>query len=204
MSVTSKDGTTIGFRPLGHGPWVVILHAARASQHEVKFGCRRKSSSALRYPADTQPLKDRVHRGTSRGDHIMTTTARGPHTDSGQPTSDSGILRALEGAQPCDGVTHRPTSRSAGNGKATVTLTTPAADTAVTGGGRPAEHRDRPQGVEVRIHGIGDYSTFSALGRPKYKELVDSRVWIGQVADEFTVTSRIDAGRGTSRRCWPH
>jgi hypothetical protein len=36
-SVTSKDGTTIGFRPLGHGPWVVILHAARASQHEMKF-----------------------------------------------------------------------------------------------------------------------------------------------------------------------
>ena len=57
----------------------------------------------------------------------MTTTERGPHTDSGQPTSDSGILRALEGAQPCDGVMHRPTSRSAGNGKATVTLTTPAA-----------------------------------------------------------------------------
>jgi hypothetical protein len=111
----------------------------------------------------------------------MTTTERGPHTDSGQPTSDSGIVRALEGAQPCDGVMHRPTLRSAGNGKATVTLTTPAAGTAVTGGGRPAEHRGRPQGVEVRVHGIGDHSTFSALGRPKYKELVDSRVWIGQV-----------------------
>ena len=117
----------------------------------------------------------------------MTTTERGPHTDSGQPTSDSGILRALEGAQPCDGVTHRKTSRSAGNGKATVTLTTPAADKAITGGGRPAEHRGRPQGVEVRVPGIGDHSTFSALGRPKYKELVDRRVWIGQVADEFTV-----------------
>jgi hypothetical protein len=35
--------------------------------------------------------------------------------------------------------------------------------------------------LEVRVHGIGDHSTFSALGRPKYKELVDSRVWSGQV-----------------------
>jgi hypothetical protein len=33
----------------------------------------------------------------------------------------------------------------------------------------------------VRVHGIGDHATYSALGRPKYKELVDSRVWIGQV-----------------------
>ena len=50
-----------------------------------------------------------------------------------------------------------------------MTLTTPAAGTAVTGGGRPAEHRGRPQGVEVRVHGIGDHSTFSALGRPRIK-----------------------------------
>jgi hypothetical protein len=106
--------------------------------------------------------------------------------------------QGAKGLQPFDGVTHRPTSRSAGNGKATVTLTTPAADTAVTGGGRPAEHRDRPQGVEVRVHGIGDHSTFSALGRPKYKELVDSRVWIGQVADEFT--DSIPDGRGSGNK----
>lgn len=33
-SVTSKDGTTIGFRQFGHGPGVVILHGgALASQH---------------------------------------------------------------------------------------------------------------------------------------------------------------------------
>ena len=37
----------------------------------------------------------------------MTTTERAPYTDSGQPTSDSGILGALEGAQPCDGVDSR-------------------------------------------------------------------------------------------------
>jgi hypothetical protein len=46
---------------------------------------------------------------------------------------------------------------------------------------RPQRSRGAAQGVEVRVHGIGDHSTFSALGRPKYKELVDSRVWIGQV-----------------------
>jgi hypothetical protein len=33
----------------------------------------------------------------------------------------------------------------------------------VTGGGRPVEHRGRPQGVEVRVHGIGDHSTMLRL-----------------------------------------
>jgi hypothetical protein len=75
----------------------------------------------------------------------------------------------------------RPGSQPSGNGHATVTLTTPTADTRVTGGRRPPEHRGRPEGVEVRIHGIGDHATYSALGRPKYKELVDSRVWIGEL-----------------------
>jgi pimeloyl-ACP methyl ester carboxylesterase len=38
-SVTSKDGTTIGFRQFGHGPGVVILHGgALASQHYMKLG----------------------------------------------------------------------------------------------------------------------------------------------------------------------
>jgi len=38
-SVTSKDGTTIGFRQLGHGPAIVILHGgALASQHYMKLG----------------------------------------------------------------------------------------------------------------------------------------------------------------------
>jgi pimeloyl-ACP methyl ester carboxylesterase len=38
-SATSKDGTTIGFRQLGHGPGVVILHGgALASQHYMKLG----------------------------------------------------------------------------------------------------------------------------------------------------------------------
>ncbi len=37
------------------------------------------------------------------------------------------------------------------------------------------------RGIEVRVHGIGDHATYSALGKPHYKELVDSRVWIGEV-----------------------
>ena len=38
-SVTSEDGTTIGFRQLGHGPAVVILHGGGlASQHYMKLG----------------------------------------------------------------------------------------------------------------------------------------------------------------------
>ncbi len=36
-------------------------------------------------------------------------------------------------------------------------------------------------GLELRVHGIGDHDTYSALGRPDYTELVASRVWIGQV-----------------------
>jgi hypothetical protein len=110
----------------------------------------------------------------------MTTTEHGTHTGTGHPSS-SGVIRALEDSLPSEGLTHRRASTSVGNGKATVTLTAAVADTRVTGGRRPTEHGGRPQGVEVRVHGIGDHSTFSALGRPKYKELVDSRVWIGQV-----------------------
>ncbi|WP_328356233.1 alpha/beta hydrolase [Mycobacterium sp. NBC_00419] len=38
-SVRSTDGTTIGFRQLGHGPAVVILHGGGlASQHYMKLG----------------------------------------------------------------------------------------------------------------------------------------------------------------------
>ena len=42
---------------------------------------------------------------------------------------------------------------------------------------------NRTRGVEVRVHGIGDHATYSALGKPNYKQLVDSRVWIGRVPD---------------------
>jgi hypothetical protein len=50
-----------------------------------------------------------------------------------------------------------------------------------TSPGSPSSERDRATGVEVRVHGIGDHATYSALGTPNYKELVDSRVWIGRL-----------------------
>lgn len=44
-------------------------------------------------------------------------------------------------------------------------------------------HRQtRPtDGVEMRVHGIGDHEVFSALGRPEYRETADDRVWIGSL-----------------------
>lgn len=58
-SVTSKDGTTIGFRQFGHGPGVVILHGgALASQHYVKLG----SALADKF---TVAIPDRRGRGMS-------------------------------------------------------------------------------------------------------------------------------------------
>ncbi|MFC8045339.1 hypothetical protein [Nocardia sp. NPDC057353] len=44
-----------------------------------------------------------------------------------------------------------------------------------------AEDADRGRGTEVRLHGIGDHATYSALGKPRYREVIDSRVWIGEV-----------------------
>lgn len=58
----------------------------------------------------------------------------------------------------------------------------PRIGTAQLNGGAPNHNgQGRADGVEIRVHGIGDHATYSALGRPIYKELVDSRVWIGQV-----------------------
>lgn len=65
---------------------------------------------------------------------------------------------------------------------------TTALGTPTPNGDRPtgpptSERRRRPRGIEVRVHGIGDHNTYSALGAPEYKELVDSRVWIGQLPE---------------------
>lgn len=58
-SVTSKDGTTIGYRQLGTGPGVILMHGgALASQHYMKLG----SSLAGRF---TVYLPDRRGRGMS-------------------------------------------------------------------------------------------------------------------------------------------
>jgi len=58
-SVTSKDGTTIGFRQFGHGPGVVILHGgALASQHYMKLGAALADEFTVNIP-------DRRGRGMS-------------------------------------------------------------------------------------------------------------------------------------------
>jgi pimeloyl-ACP methyl ester carboxylesterase len=58
-SVTSKDGTTIGYRQLGSGPGIILLHgAASASQHFMKLGVALSD-------AFTVYISDRRGRGSS-------------------------------------------------------------------------------------------------------------------------------------------
>jgi pimeloyl-ACP methyl ester carboxylesterase len=58
-TVTSADGTTIGYRRLGRGPGLVLLHGGvNAAQHMVKLGLALADSFTLYLP-------DRRGRGTS-------------------------------------------------------------------------------------------------------------------------------------------
>src|SRR5262249_38196229 len=72
-SVTSHDGTTVGYRQLGHGPGVVLLHGAMESAHS-----HMQLAWALA-DAFTVYLPDRRGRGLS-----------GPHGD------DYGIQKEIE------------------------------------------------------------------------------------------------------------
>ncbi len=90
-------------------------------------------------------------------------------------------LRALEDAQSNEVVGYGSTLPPSGGGVAPPLSASPDSKARVKGDRQPEKDRGRRQGVEVRVHGIGDHSTYSALGRPRYKELVDSRVWIGEV-----------------------
>ena len=58
-SLTSKDGTTIGYRQLGHGPAVVVLHGTMSSAHN-----HRQLAEALA-DAFTVYVPDRRGRGLS-------------------------------------------------------------------------------------------------------------------------------------------
>jgi len=58
-SVTSQDGTTIGYRQFGHGPGVVLLHGAASSAHN-----HMQLAEALS-PAFTVYVPDRRSRGLS-------------------------------------------------------------------------------------------------------------------------------------------
>jgi pimeloyl-ACP methyl ester carboxylesterase len=84
-SVTSKDSTTIGFRQLGHGPGVVILHGgALASQHYMKLGAALADEFTVYIP-------DRRGRGMS-GPY-------GPHYSIQREDEDLGAIVSDTGAQ---------------------------------------------------------------------------------------------------------
>jgi pimeloyl-ACP methyl ester carboxylesterase len=84
-SVTSRDGTTIGFRQLGHGPGVVILHGgALASQHYMKLGTALAEEFTVNIP-------DRRGRGMS-GPY-------GPHYSIDREDEDLDAIVSDTGAQ---------------------------------------------------------------------------------------------------------
>jgi pimeloyl-ACP methyl ester carboxylesterase len=84
-TVTSKDGTSIGYRQLGHGPGVVLQHGgALASQHYMKL------AGALA-EAFTVYLPDRRGRGMS-GPY-------GPHYCIEREDEDLAAIIAATGAQ---------------------------------------------------------------------------------------------------------
>lgn len=84
-AVTSQDGTTIGFRQLGSGPAVVILHGgALASQHYMKLGSALSDTFTVCIP-------DRRGRGMSG--------AYGPDYSIERENEDLAAVVAETGAQ---------------------------------------------------------------------------------------------------------
>lgn len=84
-AVTSKDGTTIGFRQLGHGPGLVIMHGgALGSQHYMKLAIALADEYTVYIP-------DRRGRGMS-GPY-------GPKYDIEREDEDLGAVVADTGAQ---------------------------------------------------------------------------------------------------------
>ena len=58
-SVTSKDGTTIGYRQMGSGPGIILMHGGvNASQHFMKLGAALSDAFTVYIP-------DRRGRGLS-------------------------------------------------------------------------------------------------------------------------------------------
>jgi hypothetical protein len=100
-----------------------------------------------------------------RGAETMTTTEQNPS--------------ALDGRRPTESVADEVTN----TGRGAQMLGNVARPDARVSDTRTERQPGRPRGVEVRVHGIGDHATYSALGTPRYKELVDSRVWIGQLPE---------------------
>jgi hypothetical protein len=113
----------------------------------------------------------------------MTTMARdkGHAAPAGETVSTSEPTpEALAGNRVTGLVTYQVGSSASPSGRSH--KTSPASGSPGTKRpGSPTSERDRAAGVEIRVHGIGDHATYSALGTPNYKELVDSRVWIGRL-----------------------
>ena len=51
-SVVSTDGTRIGYRRLGRGPSVILLHGVSASQHMLKLGRALADAYTVYLPTD--------------------------------------------------------------------------------------------------------------------------------------------------------
>jgi hypothetical protein len=111
----------------------------------------------------------------------MTTIAHsnGEAVPEAMPASEP-IPEALTGGRVNGFVEYQGGTSRAPNGRSRTT-SPPSASVGTTNLASPTSDRDRGRGVEVRVHGIGDHATYSALGSPNYKELVDSRVWIGRL-----------------------
>ena len=116
---------------------------------------------------------------------MTTTTQRSDGTGDG----DHPSVMSADGCTAPTALTGNRTNGHAGYraGPSSGGPRTPGQDTPSAGKHTPrstdSSHTDDEgaAGVEIRVHGIGDHATFSALGTPNYKELVDSRVWIGRV-----------------------
>jgi pimeloyl-ACP methyl ester carboxylesterase len=94
-AVTSKDGTSIGFRQLGDGPGVVILHGgALASQHYMKLSAALADEFTVYVP-------DRRGRGMS-GPY-------GPHYCIEREDEDLDAIIATAAPSNASITAHRPT-----------------------------------------------------------------------------------------------
>lgn len=99
----------------------------------------------------------------------------GETVSTNEPTPE-----ALTGSRVKALVAFQGGSSAPSNGRSPTT-NPPSGSPRTTSPGSPTSERDQATGVEIRVHGIGDHATYSALGTPNYKELVDSRVWIGRL-----------------------
>lgn len=138
-----------------------------------------RASRVLHY-AIPPPCGSRKFTSSSHhGGEDMTTTEKAPYGDTNTSESRPSGLWSVADEGSDESIRDGSESKNSGGGAAAPSASA-RSNGRVNGDGSYRKRRS-DRGVEVRVHGIGDHSTYSALGRPNYKELVDSRVWIGQV-----------------------